>query len=49
MRNSLIHNLMEDVKIGKDIEKICKNFCELGDNLETELHDLYPLIKNLRQ
>lgn len=49
MRNSLMHRLMENVKLGKNIEKLCKNFCELGYNLESELHDLHPIIKSLRR
>lgn len=39
-RNSLIHKLMKEVQIGKDIDKECEKFCNLGFDLQGELHDL---------
>ena len=39
-RNALIHKLMKEVQIGKDIDKECERFCNLGFQLQDELHDL---------
>ena len=40
IRNALIHKLMNEVQLGKDIDKECAKFCKLGFELQTSLHQL---------
>jgi hypothetical protein len=39
-RNALIHKLMKEAQIGKDIDKECERFCNLGVQVQEELHEL---------
>jgi hypothetical protein len=40
IRNNLIHKLMKQVQLGKDVDKECKRFCEIGFKLQDRLHDI---------
>ncbi len=46
-RNNLIHKLMKQVQIGKDIDRECKRFCERGFELQDILHRLlWDFVRN---
>jgi len=40
MRNALIHRLMHEARLGKDIDKECERFCNLGFELQDRLHTM---------
>ena len=46
-RNNLVHKLMKQVKTGKDIDKECERFCNIGFDLHDQLHEI--LIEFVRQ
>lgn len=39
-RNNLVHKLMKQVQVGKDIDKECEKFCNVGFDLQGQLHRL---------
>lgn len=39
-RNALIHRLMSEARLGKDIDKECERFCNSGFELQDKLHNL---------
>lgn len=46
-RNNLVHKLMKQVRIGKDIDKECERFCNAGFYLHDQLHEI--LMEFVRQ
>jgi len=49
LRNVLIHKLMERIKSGENLETLCKTTCEIGFELQKELHDAHPGWKFARE
>lgn len=39
-RNNLVHKLMKQVRMGKDIDKECQRFCNSGFELQHQLHEI---------